>query len=862
MSHRIVFSLLLCAVSAIAPGQEAKPRADALPWALREFFTVTTPGTKFIYAGDCAEWNLEIEGLGQVAPSAMWQVTLADGTTLDPMAMGVGKARVNKHSSEYGKSAIYRVTMPATRGLVLQHSVIVHDERPFFLIQASVTNEGTAPVAIASIDPVHFALRGLDGGAIAGRRALRARGPYLVPSEEPGAALVTVHDPARGFTFGLGEMSQRVADTGIGLEPTEDGWRIEVRSVFAPAKTLAPGETIASDPIWMTYRLAEPAEVDQLFAWCHSLAPRPETAAQAPDYWAAAEKGASADAVYRLAGMWADAGVEHVLVPATWESVPGSLTGARPLYPGNMATVAARLRGMGMQPGLALDPLATEGGEEAWTARGADGQSWLNAGSPAGFAYGVDRLRRVADWGFAFLAVERSLIPDDVLAQFGLTRVEADALAFDLLMQAAPGMPVAPTAEKTVPPTLEAWLEVSGTTARLREYGVATGAAAFDASPHRRLDPALLTAILFHGGGVEFRGECSSSLRSQLATVLPEEFLVARPLTIERAPRLWLAGYQARGGSGLTETVVQFPGSPSVPLTGFASLPGEVLEAGSGAFLGRLPKPQQKPRPGGRDDRFEVAEADEAPPLEAAPAEAVGGEGAADLDAAIETAPVAAPTAPVIEEVEEQYVVKSGDSLSWIAANEKVTVADLRAWNGLRGDLITVGQTLVIKRMQERAPAAADAPVAAAPQAAPVEADPQAPAAAREEALTETQYVVKPGDTISGIAAKEQVAIADLRAWNDLRGDQIDVGQALVIRRAAVGAPTEAATETAPAAATSEGAPEGEPLEAPAAEEAEEADGGSVEDAAGDAAADAAPEAETEKSRSWRDRIRGMFRRD
>ncbi len=862
MSHRLLFGLFLCAVSAVAPAEEANPRADALPWALREFFTVTTPGTKFIYAGDCAEWNLEIEGIGQVAPSAMWQVTLADGTILDPMVMGVGKARVNKHSSEYGKSAIYRVTMPATRGLVLQHSVIVHDERPFFLIQASVTNEGTAPVAIASIDPVHLELRGLDGGAIVGRRALRARGPYLVPSDEPDAALVTVHDPGQDFTFGLGVMSQRVADTGIGLEPTEEGWRLHVRSAFAPAKALAPGETIASDLVWMTYRLAEAAAVDQLFAWCHSLVPRPETATQLPDYWAAAEKGASADAVYRLAGMWADAGVEHVLVPATWESVPGSLTGARPLYPANMATVAARLRGMGMQPGLALDPLATEGGEEAWTARGADGQLWLNAASPAGFAYGVERLRRVAGWGFAFLAVERSLIPDDVLAQFGLTRVEADALAFELLMQAAPGTPVGPTAEKTVPPTLDAWLDVSGTTARLREYGVPAGAAVFEASPHRRLDPALLTAILFHGGGVEFRGECSSALRSQLSTVLPEEFLVARPLTIEPAPRLWLAGYQARGGSGLTETVVQFPGSPSVPLAGFASLPGEVLEAGSGAFLSRLPKPRQKPRPGGR---FEIAE--EEPLMEAAPSESAGDEGAEDLDAAIETAPVAAPAAPVIEEVEEQYVVKSGDTLSRIAANEKVTVADLRAWNDLRGDLITVGQTLVIKRMQERAPAAADAPavsVAAAPQAASVEVEAQA--TPTEAASSEATYVVKPGDTISGIAAKEQVAIADLRAWNDLQGDRIDVGQVLVIRRAG---PAETATETAPMAETSEQAAAGETLEAPVAEEM---DDGSAEDAAADVGEDAEAEtvaedaeAETEaetKSRSWRDRIRGIFRRD
>ena len=40
------------------------------------------------------------------------------------------------------------------------------------------------------------------------------------------------------------------------------------------------------------------------------------------------------------------------------------------------------------------------------------------------------------------------------------------------------------------------------------------------------------------------------------------------------------------------------------------------------------------------------------------------------------------------------YTVKSGDTLNKIAAQYGVSVANLRSWNGISGDLIFVGQNL------------------------------------------------------------------------------------------------------------------------------------------------------------------------
>jgi murein DD-endopeptidase MepM/ murein hydrolase activator NlpD len=69
-------------------------------------------------------------------------------------------------------------------------------------------------------------------------------------------------------------------------------------------------------------------------------------------------------------------------------------------------------------------------------------------------------------------------------------------------------------------------------------------------------------------------------------------------------------------------------------------------------------------------------------------------------------------------------------------------------------------------------------------------------------------YVVVRGDTLSAIAKREGVTVAELKEWNGLSGDGIQVGQELLIHGGAnVNAPTERvdgprrrSTTTAPAA--------------------------------------------------------------
>jgi N-acetylmuramoyl-L-alanine amidase len=97
----------------------------------------------------------------------------------------------------------------------------------------------------------------------------------------------------------------------------------------------------------------------------------------------------------------------------------------------------------------------------------------------------------------------------------------------------------------------------------------------------------------------------------------------------------------------------------------------------------------------------------------------------------------------------ESYVVKRGDSLSEIAVRFGVSLAELKSGNGLRSDVIHIGQTLSI------------------------------PGAGTLTAISE--HRISRGETLSEIAQRYRVSLSSLRRANNLSGDKIMVGQVLKI---------------------------------------------------------------------------------
>jgi N-acetylmuramoyl-L-alanine amidase len=99
--------------------------------------------------------------------------------------------------------------------------------------------------------------------------------------------------------------------------------------------------------------------------------------------------------------------------------------------------------------------------------------------------------------------------------------------------------------------------------------------------------------------------------------------------------------------------------------------------------------------------------------------------------------------------IPQSYVVKRGDSLSEIAVRFGVSLAELKSGNGLRGDVIHIGQTLTLP--------------------------------GTEILASISEHRIARGETLSEIAQRYRISLSSLRRANNLSGDKIMVGQVLKI---------------------------------------------------------------------------------
>jgi LysM repeat protein len=158
----------------------------------------------------------------------------------------------------------------------------------------------------------------------------------------------------------------------------------------------------------------------------------------------------------------------------------------------------------------------------------------------------------------------------------------------------------------------------------------------------------------------------------------------------------------------------------------------------------------------------------------------------------------AKPAAAVAAAGSGGYVVKSGDSLSMIAAKHGVKTAALRAANNLSGDKIRVGQKLTIPG-SAATPAAEPAVAPAAPAAVPAESVPEAapvgevkpaeavsspaaaPAAGQAPASSGREHTVEQGEDLYTVAMTYGVDVSDLKKLNGLTDTALTPGQKIKI---------------------------------------------------------------------------------
>ncbi len=117
----------------------------------------------------------------------------------------------------------------------------------------------------------------------------------------------------------------------------------------------------------------------------------------------------------------------------------------------------------------------------------------------------------------------------------------------------------------------------------------------------------------------------------------------------------------------------------------------------------------------------------------------------------------------ILKEVKEVsnrtvHVVKKGETLSSIAKKYHISVSNLKKWNNLKKDVISVGQKLTIY--------SSGGPMATGHSDSGTSSSPK-------------YHVVKSGETLNSIAKKYNTTVANLKKLNNLKTDTISVKQKL-----------------------------------------------------------------------------------
>ena len=126
-----------------------------------------------------------------------------------------------------------------------------------------------------------------------------------------------------------------------------------------------------------------------------------------------------------------------------------------------------------------------------------------------------------------------------------------------------------------------------------------------------------------------------------------------------------------------------------------------------------------------------------------------------------------------VEEVSDSFVhvVRKGESLGSVARKYHVTVSKIKKWNHLKRETLHVGQRLTIYR--------SGSPMAQVGKTTKSDAKNNK---ATKASSTKT-HTVKRGETLSSIAKKYHCTVSDLKKWNNLKGNNVMVGQKLKIKK-------------------------------------------------------------------------------
>jgi LysM repeat protein len=108
------------------------------------------------------------------------------------------------------------------------------------------------------------------------------------------------------------------------------------------------------------------------------------------------------------------------------------------------------------------------------------------------------------------------------------------------------------------------------------------------------------------------------------------------------------------------------------------------------------------------------------------------------------------------------HVVKPSETLFSISRQYGISIDDLRRWNNLKSDALSPGMKLAVSNGM---PAKVTVP----------------PGGSSEDTSGRKMHIVKPSETLFAISRRYGVTVQQIKEWNHLSGNNLEIGQKLVV---------------------------------------------------------------------------------
>jgi LysM repeat protein len=141
------------------------------------------------------------------------------------------------------------------------------------------------------------------------------------------------------------------------------------------------------------------------------------------------------------------------------------------------------------------------------------------------------------------------------------------------------------------------------------------------------------------------------------------------------------------------------------------------------------------------------------------------------------------------------HVVQAGDSLWRVANQHSVSVAEIRAWNNLTSDMLTLGQRLAVSPAQTTQQTSNNTAATTNTTAATTTTT-----TTSSQPISVPTHVVRVGDSMWRIASQYNVSVPDIRRFNNLSSDLLSIGQILYLAQPVQQTNTQTQTATQEAA--------------------------------------------------------------